>query len=39
MNLDNEYLDAGWTESTKDALPIFIINEAVITNLCILGED
>lgn len=39
MNLDNEYLSASWTKPTKDTPQIFIINEAVITNLCILGEN
>ena len=39
MNLNNEYLNAQWSKKTKNMPSIFIVNEAVITNLCILGED
>ena len=39
MNLDNEYLNAEWSKDNKGIPKIFIVNEAVITNLCILGED
>ena len=39
MNLDNEYLKAEWSKDNRGIPKIFIVNEAVITNLCILGED
>lgn len=39
MNINNEYLDAEWSKPTKYSMPIFIVNEAVITNLCILGDN
>ena len=39
MNLNNEYLNAHWSKANNGAPKIFIVNEAVITNLCILGEN
>ena len=39
MNLNNEFLKAEWTKDNRGVPKIFIVNEAVITNLCILGED
>jgi hypothetical protein len=40
MELDEtEYLKGQWTKD-KNGLPkFFIINEAIISKLCILGED
>ena len=39
MNLDNEFLKAEWSKDNRGLPTFFIVNEAVITNLCILGED
>jgi len=39
MNLNNEFLQAEWAKDESGMSKIFIVNEAVITNLCILGED
>lgn len=39
MELDENSLDGSWTISDKDGMEFFIINEAVISKLCILGED
>lgn len=39
MELDEETLDAYWTKDVKGHPQFFIINEAIIENLCILGED
>lgn len=39
MELDNESLDASWTIDDKTGMEFFIINEAVISKLCILGEE
>ena len=39
MNINNEYLVAEWSKSAKNVPAIFIVNEAVITNLCILGDE
>lgn len=39
MNINNEYLKAEWAKDNRGIPQIFIVNEAVITNLCILGED
>lgn len=36
---ENNYLDAFWTKDEKGNNQFFIVNEAVIENLCILGED
>lgn len=39
MELDEKTLDATWTKNAKDGTQFFIINEAIISKLCILGED
>ena len=39
MELDKDTLDATWTKNKNGVPQFFIINEAVISKLCILGED
>ena len=39
MELDNDTLDAYWTKDTNGKPEFFIINEAIISKLCILGEN
>lgn len=39
MELDEKFLDASWTTDDNGKPQFFIINEAVISKLCILGED
>lgn len=39
MELDNESLEGYWSEDSSTGLSFFIINDAVISKLCILGED
>ena len=39
MELDEEMIDAHWSENDKGEPQFFIINEAIISKLCILGED
>lgn len=39
MELDEKTLDATWTKNSKDGAQFFIINEAIISKLCVLGED
>ena len=39
MELDEKFLDATWTKDDKGNPQFFIINEAIISKLCILGED
>lgn len=39
MELDEKTLDATWTKDAKGKAQFFIINEAIISKLCILGED
>lgn len=39
MELDEETLKADWSEKEKGLTSFFIINEAIISKLCILGED
>ena len=39
MELDEETLDATWTKDENNRPQFFIINEAVISKLCILGEE
>lgn len=39
MNINNEFIKAQWTKDNKGLPKFFIVNEAVISNLCILGED
>ena len=39
MELSEEFLDATWTKDDNGKPQFFIINEAVVSKLCILGED
>ena len=39
MELDENLIDAKWTKNTNGEPQFFIINEAIISKLCILGED
>lgn len=39
MELSEDYLDATWTKDNNGKPQFFIINEAIISKLCILGED
>jgi hypothetical protein len=39
MELSENYLDATWTKDKNGKPQFFIINEAIISKLCILGED
>lgn len=39
MELDPETLKGHWAESDNDYFDFFIINEAIISKLCILGEE
>lgn len=39
MELDTDFLDASWTKDINGNSKFFIINEAIISKLCILGED
>lgn len=39
MELDEKNIDAYWAKGDKKRPQFFIINEAVISKLCILGED
>ena len=39
MELDDKFLDAYWTKDNKGKPQFFIINEAIISKLCVLGED
>ena len=39
MELDENFLDGSWTIDDKSGMEFFIINEAIISKLCILGED
>ena len=39
MELDERYLSGSWTEDDNNFPEFFIINEAIISKLCILGED
>jgi hypothetical protein len=39
MELDKESLVGHWTKTDKDKFSFLIINEAVISKLCILGEE
>lgn len=39
MELDEKYLDAYWTKDGNGKRQFFIINEAIISKLCILGAD
>lgn len=39
MKLNNESVKGSWTKDNKGMPQFFIINEAIIENLCILGRD
>ena len=39
MELSENYLDATWTKDNNGKPQFFIINEAIVSKLCILGED
>lgn len=39
MKLDDKTLKGYWSENIKTGVDFFIINDAIIQNLCILGED
>ena len=39
MELDEKTLNATWTKDNNASPKFFIINEAIISKLCILGED
>ena len=39
MELDENFLSGSWTKDNNGNPQFFIINEAIISKLCILGED
>ena len=39
MELDEETLDGHWSTNSKTGMDFFIINDAIFSKLCILGED
>lgn len=39
MELDEETLDGHWSTDQKSGMDFFIINDAIFSKLCILGED
>ncbi len=39
MELDEKLIDAHWTKDANGKPQFFIINEAIISKLCILGEN
>ena len=39
MELDEKTLNASWSDEDKNGRSFFIINEAIISKLCILGEE
>lgn len=39
MEFDEDTLDAFWTKDKNKRPEFFIVNEAFISKLCILGED
>lgn len=39
MELDEKNLDAVWSKNDKGQPEFFIINEAIVSKLCILGDD
>lgn len=39
MELDEESLEGHWTEDVNSGREYFIINDAIISKLCILGDD
>lgn len=39
MELDSETLDGHWAEDKNSGIDFFIINDAIFSKLCILGDD
>ena len=39
MELDSESLDGSWTYDDNSGMEFFIINDAIFSKLCILGDD
>lgn len=39
MELDKESLQGNWTRNANSGIDFFIINDAIFSKLCILGED
>ena len=39
MELDEENLDGHWSTDSKSGMEFFIINDAIFSKLCILGDD
>lgn len=39
MELDEETLDGHWARNNKTGIEFFIINDAIFTKLCILGDE
>lgn len=39
MELDEETLDGNWSTNSKTGMDFFIINDAIFSKLCILGDD
>ncbi len=39
MELDKDYVDGRWATNNKTGMEFFIINDAIFSKLCILGED
>ena len=39
MELDEDTLDGRWSQNLKTGMDFFIINDAIFSKLCILGED
>ena len=39
MELDDDTLDGKWSTNVNTGVDFFIINDAIFTKLCILGED
>ena len=39
MELDEDSLDGNWSTNSKTGMDFFIINDAIFSKLCILGDD
>lgn len=39
MELDDSSLNGHWAEDSKSGMEFFIINDAIVSKLCILGDD
>ena len=39
MELDGDTLKGDWAENSKTGMSFFIINDAIVSKLCILGDD